>query len=62
MLNAFSLDLIELEKTILIELHDLVLHEESFFKQKARINWINEGNQNTKFFQKSVSAHQNNYG
>ena len=59
LLNAPTSNLIELEKNISLELNDLLLVEESFFKQKVRINWINEGDQNTKFFQKSVAAHQN---
>ena len=53
--SSASLDLIKLEKSFSFELHDLLLVEESFFKQKSRINWINEGDQNTKLFFKSLS-------
>ena len=59
LLNAPTPNLIELEKNISLKLNDLLFAEESFFKQKVHINWINEGDQNTKFFQKSVAAHQN---
>ena len=38
--------------------NDLLLAEESFFKQKVRVDWITEGDQNTKFFQKTVTVHQ----
>ena len=58
MLNAPSLDLVEREKIVSLELNDLLLAEESFFKQKARVDWITEGDQNTKFFQKTVAANQ----
>ena len=33
--------------------------DESYFKQKSYINWIREGDQNTKFFQRIVAAKQN---
>ena len=56
--NVNSSELIELEKSVNLELHDLLLAEEWFYKQKARVNWINEGDQNTKFFQKTVAANQ----
>ena len=45
-----SQNLIESEKTLNLELNDLLLAEESFFKQKSRISWIMEGDQNTNFF------------
>ena len=59
MLNTPSPDLVECEKIVSLELNDLLLAEESFFKQKARVDWIIEGDQNTKFFQKTVAANQN---
>ena len=50
-LNAnVSLELIEKEKIISHELHDLMLAEECYFKQKSRVSWFKEGDQNTKFF------------
>jgi uncharacterized membrane protein YgaE (UPF0421/DUF939 family) len=33
--------------------------EESFFKQKARIQWLSLGDQNTSYFHKSVNGRQN---
>lgn len=35
--------LVELEKSKAAELNDLMLAEESFYKQKSRIDWILEG-------------------
>jgi hypothetical protein len=32
--------------------------EESFFKQKARIQWLSLGDQNTSYFHKSVNGRQ----
>ena len=36
-----------------------IMAEESFFKQKARIQWLSLGNQNTSYFHKSVNGRQN---
>jgi hypothetical protein len=33
--------------------------EESFFKQKAKIQWLSLGDQNTSYFHKSVNGRQN---
>ncbi|XVF75809.1 hypothetical protein PTKIN_Ptkin13bG0216700 [Pterospermum kingtungense] len=51
--------LITKEITIKAELQNLLLAEESFYKQKARNDWINLGDQNTKFFQQMVAAQYN---
>jgi hypothetical protein len=37
----------------------IVRAEESFFKQKARIQWLSLGDQNTSYFHKSVNGRQN---
>ncbi|XVE88838.1 hypothetical protein DITRI_Ditri19aG0100900 [Diplodiscus trichospermus] len=47
------------EKALELDLHSLLVAEESFYKQKSRITWIQEGDFNTKFFQKSVAARRN---
>ena len=57
--SASQPDLMELEKSLTLELYDLLIAEESYFRQKSRINWIHEGDQNTSFFQKIVAARQN---
>ena len=51
--------LIEKEKEITNELRELRLVEESFYQQKSRIQWIQEGDQNTSFFHGMVAAKQN---
>ena len=51
--------LVEMERKLSLELNDLLIAEKSFFKQKSCISWITEGDQNTKFFQKSVDVRQN---
>ena len=37
---------------------DLCRAEESFFRQKSRIQWLNLGDQNTEFFFRSVKSRQ----
>ena len=59
LLSSPTEDLAQLEKSLSLELYDLIIAEESFFKQKSRITWIQEGDQNTKFFHKSMVVQQN---
>ena len=59
-LNAnASLEIIEQEMALSLELHTLMQAEESYFKQKSLVSWIKEGDQNINFFQKMVVAQQN---
>ncbi|XVF72303.1 hypothetical protein PTKIN_Ptkin12aG0110000 [Pterospermum kingtungense] len=44
-----------LEKQLLSELTDLLLAEESFYRQKSRIRSVAKGDSNTKFFHKMLS-------
>lgn len=37
---------------------ELVAIEESFLKQKFRIKWLNEGDQNSKYFQRVIKGRQ----
>ena len=51
-------DQIEKERNISKELHDLMVAEESLFRQKSRIQWLLEGDQNIRFFHNMVAARQ----
>ena len=57
-LKAPTEELVKLEKSLTLELYDLIIVEESFFRQKSRISWIQEGDQNTRFFYKSLVMQQ----
>lgn len=39
-----------------LKLNELLLKEEIFWKQRSRILWLREGNQNTKFFHQRANA------
>ena len=55
-LNSLNnISLIEKEMLLSHELTDLMIAEESYFKQKSRINWIKKEDQNTIFFSKNGS-------
>ena len=57
-LSNIGADLIDQERAITKDLHELMLAKESFFKQKSRIQWLQEGDQNTTFFHGMVVAKQ----
>lgn len=38
------------------KLHQLLLHEEAYWKQRAKIFWLEEGDSNTRFFHASAST------
>lgn len=43
-----------LEEELLLKVDEILHQEETFWKQKARANWINQGERNNKFFHASV--------
>ncbi|CAN1127223.1 Putative ribonuclease H protein At1g65750 [Linum perenne] len=45
------------ERSLLSSLDDLWREEERFWKQRARINWLNFGDRNTKFFHAATVQH-----
>ena len=51
-------NVIEREREIARELNELKQVEESYFKQKSRIKWLKEGDQNTKYFHGMMAARQ----
>jgi len=44
------------ERDVVCKYASTVRAEESFFKQKARIQWLSLGDQNTSYFHKSVNG------
>ena len=50
--------MIERERCMEKELQELMVVEESFLKQKSRVQWLQEGDQNTNFFHRMMAAKQ----
>lgn len=50
--------LIQHEKELSVKLFELLIAEESLYRQKSRIQWLKEGDQNTKFFHSTVKFRQ----
>lgn len=48
--------LLEIEKCLFKEYKSLLDAEESFYRQKSRISWIQEGDQNTRFVHSMVAV------
>ncbi|XVE57773.1 hypothetical protein DITRI_Ditri04bG0116500 [Diplodiscus trichospermus] len=47
---------VQKEQSLKKELYDLIAAEESFFKQKSRVQWLQKGDSNSKFFHRTMAA------
>ncbi|GJV93480.1 reverse transcriptase zinc-binding domain-containing protein [Tanacetum coccineum] len=54
--DPFNVALREREATCVIEFNEAVLTEERFLKQKAKIQWLKEGDANSAYFHKAVKS------
>ena len=45
------------ERSILSDLHNIISRKENFWKQRSRVNWLKEGDENTEFFHISTIKH-----
>lgn len=55
-MNSATSELVEAMRNLSAEFTDLLAAEEAFYKKKSRVDWLVEGDQNTAFFHKAVSA------
>lgn len=53
---SLSRSLEKLERKLILELDNILDQEESYWKQKARYQWITQGERNTRFFHANVVA------
>nr|GEY62301.1 hypothetical protein [Tanacetum cinerariifolium] len=57
--DSFNADLRKKEMECLIAYEDALKDEESMLKQRAKVDWLSEGDANTKFFHKAVKGNLN---
>ncbi|GJR20775.1 hypothetical protein Tco_0969302 [Tanacetum coccineum] len=55
--DPFNAMLREREASCVVEFNEAVLLEERFLKQKAKIQWIKDGDSNSAYFHKAVKSH-----
>ncbi|WMV13355.1 hypothetical protein MTR67_006740 [Solanum verrucosum] len=51
-------DEVIIRATIVVELEELAKNEESKWRQKSRVLWLKQGDNNTRFFQRMATAHR----
>lgn len=56
--NRHDADLCNREKDMMSKFVELLAAEESFKKQKSRVNWLKLGDQNTKFFHQKMASNR----
>ncbi|GKC39342.1 sugar transport protein 13, partial [Tanacetum coccineum] len=54
--DPFNVNLREREATCVADFNQAILEEERFLKQKAKIQWLKEGDSNSAYFHKSVKG------
>ena len=54
--HGMTYDLRKAEISALKDLEEWEIREEIFWKQKSRVDWLQEGDRNTTFFHNSVKA------
>lgn len=57
-LGALSASLAENRTYLKVEIHRLLVSEEISWRQKSTVQWLKEGDRNTKFFQRMANAHR----
>nr|GFD20239.1 hypothetical protein [Tanacetum cinerariifolium] len=56
--DSFNADLRKKEMECLIAYKDALKDEESMLKQRAKVDWLSEGDANAKFFHKTVKGNE----
>ena len=56
--NRSNVEMLDKEIVLSKKLYELMIMEESFYRQKSRVQWPNEGDLNTIFFHSMAVARQ----
>lgn len=56
--RSLTEDEMMIRATVVVELEELAKNEEARWRQKSRVLWLKQGDNNTKFFQRMASTHK----
>ncbi|KAL3516430.1 hypothetical protein ACH5RR_023332 [Cinchona calisaya] len=56
--HPYEIHLQQVEKKCMVQYAEMILAKEMLAKDKARIQWLKEGDRNTRFYHRTIKSHQ----